>query len=373
MLAAALAWEAVLDGTDRERAVALARFALDRDRLWEVDDGLFWIVAAVVRMLADDDLGDFWARARAQAHRRGSLFAVMSTSLWAGFWHRRRGEIDDALGLVAAALDQIHMWGGDSGVGEPHIRAVEIGCHLDRGDLGAARQAADAGLAGPRVGDAGRVLHLEIARVLVAEERHAEVLAWLDTTQAPVPIANPVHNPWRGIRAAALHGLGRTPEAVELVAEEVALLRRWGAPTYLGPALRLQGELLDSAGVDRLREAVAVLTPTGAAVELARARCALGSSPAVPDAEAVPLLQAAGEAAEAAGAMGVRDDARAALRRRGAPTGNPGGHVRRLSDTERRILDLAAAGLAVHEVAQQMFLTPGTVRAVLESSPEPSR
>jgi len=27
----------------------------------------------------------------------------------------------------------------------------------------------------------------------------------------------------------------------------------------------------------------------------------------------------------------------------------------------------------VHEVAQQMFLTPATVRAVLESSPEPSR
>src|SRR3712207_8356586 len=45
------------------------------DRLWEVDSGLFWIVAAVVRVLADDELGTFWDRARAASHERGSVFA----------------------------------------------------------------------------------------------------------------------------------------------------------------------------------------------------------------------------------------------------------------------------------------------------------
>ena len=46
MLAATLAFETMIDGADRDRAVALARFALDGDRLWSVDNGLFWVVAA---------------------------------------------------------------------------------------------------------------------------------------------------------------------------------------------------------------------------------------------------------------------------------------------------------------------------------------
>ena len=143
MLAATLAFEAMVDGADRERAVALARFSLDGDRLWAVDNGLFWVVAANVRMLADDDLGDFWARARAQAHARGSLFMALSTSVWEGYWRWRRGELDEALACLTAALDQDRMWGG-SGIGEPYTRSFQIGCHLDRGDVAAARRVADA-------------------------------------------------------------------------------------------------------------------------------------------------------------------------------------------------------------------------------------
>jgi DNA-binding SARP family transcriptional activator len=370
MLAAALASEAALYQMDRDRAIALARFALDRDRLWLVDNGLFWVVAAIVRMVADDDLGDFWHRAREHAHQKGSLFAVMSTNVWQGFWHWRRGELDEALACVVAALDQDRMWGG-AGIAEPYIRSVEISCHLDRGDLAAARRAADEALADPALGEGARLLRLDIARLLVAEGRHADALATLEALPTPSSVANPARDPWRGIRAAALHGLGRAPEALALVADEVALLRRWGAPTYLGAALRLHGELLGRDGADQLREAVAVLTPTHAVVELARARCALGSSPEVADSEAVPVLRAASEAAHAAGALGVRDRARAALRERGQPTDPRCDHVKRLSDTERRILDLTAAGLAVRDVAQQLYLTPGTVQAVLEADLEP--
>jgi DNA-binding SARP family transcriptional activator/tetratricopeptide (TPR) repeat protein len=369
MLAAALACEAALYEMDRDRAIALARFALYRDRLWLVDNGLFWVVAAIVRMVADDDLGDFWHRARAHAHQKGSLFAVMSTNVWQGFWHWRRGELDEALACVVAALDQDRMWGG-AGIAEPYIRSVEISCHLDRGDLAAARRAADEALAGPGLGEGARLLRLDVGRLLVAEGRHADALATLATLPTPSSVANPARDPWRGVRAAALHGLGRAPEALALVADEVALLRRWGAPTYLGAALRLQGELLGRDGVDQLREAVAVLTPTDAVVELARARCALGRAREVADTEAVPLLLAASEAACGVGARGVRDRAGAALRERGRPI-DACGVERRLSDTERRILDLTAEGRSVREVAQQLFLTPGTVQAVLEASPEP--
>ncbi|MGK5173307.1 BTAD domain-containing putative transcriptional regulator, partial [Geodermatophilus sp. CPCC 205761] len=289
MLAAALAFETTVDGTDRERAVALARRALDGDRLRRADDGLFWVVAATVRMLADDDLGDFWDRARAEAHARGSLFAALSTSLWQGFWHWRRGELDEALACLGVAHEQDRMWGG-SGVGELYTHAFTIGCLLDRGDVAAARRAADAAFAGPVAGEGARLLHHAAARLLVAEGRHAQALDALDAAPAPIPIPNPVWNPWRSIAASALAGLGRTDEAVALVEDEVRRLRRWGAPTYLGAALRQLGVLEGPDGVPTLRAAVETLAPTSAAVELARARCALGGRPEVPDAEAGPLL-----------------------------------------------------------------------------------
>jgi DNA-binding SARP family transcriptional activator len=362
MLATALAWEEVLDGVDRARAVALARFALDG--LSAVDDGLFWPVAALVRILADDDPGpDFWRRERAAAHARGSVFAALATSVWQGFWHWRRGELDEALACVRVARDHERLWRG-TGVGEQYARAHEIGCHLDRGDLAAARRAADAPPAGPAAGEGLRVLRLEVARLLVAEGRYDEALAALPP---PAPVANPARNPWRGVAAEALHGLRRDEEALALAAEEVALLRRWGAPSALGAALRRHGELLGTAGVPQLREAVALLGPTAAAVELARARCALGA--VLPDDEAVPLLEAAAEVGHARGAPGVRDRARAELRRRGRPVDPRCDAVRRISDTERRILDLTAAGLGVREVAQRLLLTPGTVVSVLESPP----
>jgi hypothetical protein len=181
-----------------------------------------------------------------------------------------------------------------------------------------------------------------------------------------VPVPNPVWNPWRSTAALALQGLGRTEEAVAIVEEEVRLLRRWGAPSFLGGALRLLGELRGPEGMPELRESVALLESTSAAVDLARARCSLGSRPETPDDEAVPLLVAAIDAAHAVGAVRLRERARAALAARGCPDDGHRDTVRPVSVTERRIHELAAAGLGIREVAQQLFLTPGTVQAVLE-------
>ncbi|MFP5372961.1 MAG: BTAD domain-containing putative transcriptional regulator, partial [Actinomycetes bacterium] len=367
MLAASLAFEAMVDGTDRQRAVALARFSLEGDRLWTVDTGLFWVVAATVRMLSDDDLGDFWVRARAQAHARGSLFMALSTSIWEGYWRWRRGELDEALACLTAALDQDRMWGG-SGIGEPYTRSFQIGCHLDRGDVAAARRVADAALAGPALGEGGRLMGHAVARLLAVEGRPAEALAALDAIPLPVPVRNPVWNPWLTTAAIALDRLGRTDEAQTLMQEEVARLRRWGAPSYLGTALCRLGKLRGEDGLPDMREAVEVLTPTYAAVELARARCMLGSRAQVPDEEAVPLLRAALDTALDRGASGIQRRARAALARRGCPDVSGRDAKRGPTSTERRILELAAAGHGIRDIAQQLFLTPGTVQAALESA-----
>jgi DNA-binding NarL/FixJ family response regulator len=315
-------------------------------------------------MVADDDLSDFWIRARAMAHARGSLFAAMSTSVWEGCWHWRCGDLTEALSHAGVALDQDRMWGG-SGVGRTYTRWFQIGALLDQGDLVAAREVADAASAEPAAGEGLRLLRQAFARLLVAEGRYAEALPVLDETVAATRIANPAWDPWRSIKAEALHGLGRMTAAMSLMEEEVVLLRRWGAPSYLGRGLRLLGELQDSGGEQLLREAVSLLEGSAAAIELARARCALGRSPAVPDAEAVALLRAAAEAADARGAVAVCEQARTALLQRGHRADPRPDAARSLSSTERSILGLAAEGLSVNEVAQRLLLTPGIVRAAL--------
>ncbi|WP_409328981.1 BTAD domain-containing putative transcriptional regulator [Trujillonella humicola] len=366
MLAATVGFEAMLQGRDRGRAVALARAALDGDRLWEVDNGLLWVAAAVTRIVADDDIGDFWQRARAFAHRRGSVFAVHAVNLWEGFWRWRRGELDEALASLRVASDQGRIW-GDGRIGNSYTCAFAVACHLDRGDPSAARRAADAGLAAPHPGEGGRLLEHAVARLLVAEGRFEEALAAVVRIPAPVPVPNPVWHPWRSTGALALAGLGRPAEAVTLVEEEVRRLREWGAPGPLGAGLSLLGRLRGAAALPDLRAAVGLLETTTATVDLARARCALASRPELPDEEARPLLRAAAEGAAATGAAGLADRVRAALAARGLPDETPA-ECHRVSATERRILDLAATGLGAREIAERLFLEPGTVHGVLEAA-----
>lgn len=366
MLAASLSAETMLGGRDRRRAVELAQAALDGDRLWKVDNGLLWVVAAVTRMVADDDLTDFWCRARSEAHARGSLFAALATNLWEGFWRWRRGELSEALACVRAAEEQDRMWQG-SGLGAGFIHAMLVGIHVDRGDRTAARQVASAAAHRPMMGEGLRHLQHSTARLFLAEGRYEDALTVLEPDVVPLRVENPVWEPRRGLRAAALRGLGRVGEAVESAEDEVASLRRWGAPGSLGAGLRLLGEIRGRDGQEQLREAVALLEPTTAALERARARHALACHPDVPDGEAVPLLKAALAEAHECGAAGLRASVRLALASRGqAP---PAAAVTpALSATERRVLDLTAAGLDVHEVAQTLFLTPGSVRSALDQT-----
>jgi DNA-binding SARP family transcriptional activator/tetratricopeptide (TPR) repeat protein/DNA-binding CsgD family transcriptional regulator len=364
MLAAALAWEHAMAGQDRQRTVELARYALGHDRLLAVDTGLFWVVAANALLLADADVGDFWERARAHAHRTGSLFGAMSVSLWRGWHEWRRGELDEALHSLTESTEQQRMWRGE--IGYAYIAAFGASAQLDRGDLRAARRWLDGAVGYDNGGEGSRLLREVSARALLEEGRPERALRSLDAVVDPLRIANPAWAPWRGIRATALHALGRTGEAVELFEEEVAALRRWGAPTALGRSLRLVGEVTGAAGAAALREAVELLAGTSAAVELARARLSLGRSPDVPDEEAATLLEQAADGAAACGAEAVLHDALDELRERGRSLDLGCRRRAAVSRTELRVADLAAQGLSEHEVAQRLFLTPGTVHAVLE-------
>jgi ATP/maltotriose-dependent transcriptional regulator MalT len=205
------------------------------------------------------------------------------------------------------------------------------------------------------------------ARLLVEQGRASEALDELTTPVDYPQVANPAWAPWRGLMAQALTSLGRRDEAVALVQEEVSLLRAWGAPTSLGRSLRLLGELRGAAGTADLREAVEVLSGTCAVLEGARAQLALGRSDGAARTEAVPLLQAALATARSCGARAVVRDTTSALGQLGETT-EADDPPTRVTSRQRRVADLAATGLDVNEVAQRLFLTPGTVRAELEST-----
>jgi DNA-binding SARP family transcriptional activator/tetratricopeptide (TPR) repeat protein len=381
MLAATLSYERLLDGRDRPGTIELARFALEGDRLLEVDNGLFWVFAATVLLVADGDLPTpraaaqppgaglraFWERARQRAHARGSVFAAMSANLWRGFTRWRFGALGDALESLAEAREQNAMW-GDSPVGATYVAAFTAGVHLDRGDRAAARRIIDGAAGLPPVGEGTRLLHESGARLLLAEGRPHEALEVLDGAAEPLGIRNPAWSGWRSLRAGALAAVGAADDAVALVEEEIALLRAWGAPTALGASLRLLGEL---RGDDApLREAVDQLAGSWASLELARARLALGRSAGLDHADAVPLLLLALDGARTCGAGGVAADAVAALVQRGAealPSGDP---ETQATERDRRILELSEAGLGLIEVAQELGVAPGTVRSVLAPQDE---
>ncbi|WP_344293440.1 BTAD domain-containing putative transcriptional regulator [Agromyces neolithicus] len=365
MLAAVLGYERLRDGVDRDRAVELCRFALVGDRLLAVDYGLLWIVAAAVLLLADEDLGDFWDRAMARAHANGGLFTALSVNLWRGYMQWRYGRLDDALQSLEDATEQQNMW-GISDATATYAAAFTLGVMVDRGDLRAAEEGLEAARGLPWVGEGGRLLHDAAARLFLEQNRPTAALDELASAGIP-EVVNPAWAPWRGLKARALAALGRVDEAALLLDEEVAILRRWGAPSALGSSLRLRGELRGPDGTADLREAVELLAGSRSVLEAARARLELVRSPHVGDAEAVRLLESALDGARACGARSLVRDVVAALSRLGrevdaadAPEG--------LTSRQRRVAALFAAGLDVDEIAQRLFLARGSVLAVLEST-----
>ena len=368
MLAADLAWETFIDGRDRPRAVELARFALADGRLLEVDIGLLWVVAAMVQQMADEDVAEFWDRALAQAHARGSLFATLSVHLWRGWMLWRQGDLPEALHSLQTANEQSVMWGMPT-VGTAYGHASIVGVLLDMGDLATARAYLDRVVDDPRIGDGARLVLEAEGQLLVAEGRHGEALARFDQAARDVRavVRNPMWAPWRSYRAVAVAGLGQLDEAVDLVREEVALAREWGAPSLLGATLRRLGTLLGRRGDEaepELREAVAVLGPSLARLECARAELELARVlPASGERE--ELLRSALSGALSCGSPGLYRAAAGLLRAAGVDVPAEAGEAVVVTSSERRMAELAAAGASHREIAQALFLTPHLVDRAL--------
>ena len=171
--------------------------------------------------------------------------------------------------------------------------------------------------------------------------------------------------PWRSEAGLAAQRLGRHEEARSLIADELALAERFGAPRAIGVARRAAGLLeRGDAAVERLRSAVEPLAACGARVEQARTLIELGAAirRAGRATEARGTLREALVLAEAVGATALARRAREELRLAGgrAPAHvDPSGDG--LTPSERRIAELAGAGQTNRQIADALFITAKSV------------
>ncbi|MET7475982.1 BTAD domain-containing putative transcriptional regulator [Streptomyces sp. NPDC005648] len=287
MLAANLARESASDGSDRIRAVELARFAVADGVLQATGEEMLWYTAGIVLHLADEEVGELWDAAVARAVERGSLFSVLATHLWRGFTQWNHGALDAARRSLETAVGQSEIWG--LAPGAPQGRTFLTAVLLDLGDTAGARACLERMRGWIRGAEGRRLLGESEARVLTAEGRHEEALAALDEVRHLQPaVANPAWWPWSLLRVRALTGAGRVTEALTLAEEQLKVAQGWGAPSTLGRLLRITGELRGPDGEPELREAVTLLAHGPARLEYARALHALAAH--APREEATALL-----------------------------------------------------------------------------------
>src|SRR5262249_15231001 len=154
--------------------------------------------------------------------------------------------------------------------------------------------------------------------------------------------------------------LGDTDEARRLSQEELQLARAFGAPRTIGVALRAAG-LVEGGqqGEAMLREAIELLSGPDTRLEQARVLTDLGAilGRSTRRRDPRPLRRQALDTAPHPGAHPLAGRAEIELRATGAkPRRVRLSGLEALTASERRIAELAAAGLTNREIAQTLFV-----------------
>lgn len=372
MLAAMAAWEAVCTDGTAEECAEIALAALEGGTLKGADAALIPFAAIVALVVTDrPEVVGVWADFRADAHRRGSLLSASSIDLWHGFSHLRRGDLVAAEESLRNAEEEFSLWGHD-----PYANANSSSFMADvlreRGRLDeAARWLEQVEAVRPSTHATGIWLGARLA-LLTAQGAAEEALQAADELAAHcAAMPDPARLWWRSLKAQALDLLDRREEGIQLAREELRVTRAFGAPWSLGRTLRVLGTLEREQGLDTLREAVDVLEGSTARLEHAKAVGALGAGlrRARKPTEAREHLRRALELASACGADGLAANVRAELHSAGArPRRDALGGVQSLTPSERRVVDLAAAGRSNREIAQELYVTPKTVEVHLSNA-----
>jgi DNA-binding CsgD family transcriptional regulator len=373
MVEAMAAYSWMLQAGPAEDCARLALRSLDGGVLIDHDDTFFVVAAQAVLVAADrEEAMPNWDAVRAAAHRKGSLFSALGLHLWYGWTLLARGDLEEAERQIRLAMEENQAWGIVAGPGAAYPFGVLARVLVERGKLEEAERLLQASppVQGTTDGE-NNVRHARVELALARGDAQAALEAAEDYAQHGAYVPNPAHHPWRHCKVLALDRAGRTDEAVALGEEDLEFARRFGAPRALGRALRSLGEARREEGLEQLEEAVAVLAPSPAKLEHAKALAAIGGALRryrKPSEAREPLRQAL-ELATACGAGPLADRARSELYASGArPRSEALSGVEALTPSERRVAELAAAGDSNKDIAQSLYVTPKTVEVHLSSA-----
>lgn len=358
--AAAGAWGAALwdPGDEREilavRAIALAmtgdpEASRTARRALDGPPASGWALAAAAYVLSFTDDPD-----EASVH----LAAALRSGPWSrAFALALRSFVRIAAGdLGGAAADASTAIGERAGADPVAMARVALALvHARRGDADGAEALLDEVMSVPPLAHP----HLLVTRAEVAELRGCvdEALTLLAECAA---LPGAVLVPW-WLDAACLHGPG--DEARDLVAVGRDLAHRWATPTFRGLAALATGVAED----DRAALAAAAATLDTAPWYLARARLLLAGAHlrAGDRVAARKEFRAAADVSTTHGFRALGTRAREGLLAAGGRVHARAAGV--LTDGERRVAELAAAGVSNREIAETLLIALRTVEIHLTS------
>lgn len=300
------AWEAVSRGMDVGLAGSLARFALGSPAV----SILCRIVASVALSFTDDLAGGIAGldAALAAARDRGLPAVAAYALVLRARVNLRRGHYREAAADLALAAAQRPNWHPQH---RPMVIATEMLVSLGLGLLDQAREL-DASVPdsewGPGFTWTGFLYASGVVALRAGDlDRAIERLEEAGRRWRPGQTPNPAVLPWRTFAAVAWSARGNAERAAELCHEELALVRRWGAPS---PIARTQLVCAKVLGDRRhLTEAVELLRDSP--VTTLRATALLDLAETVDPSQAETLVREAAHLSSRAGAVELVDRARA--------------------------------------------------------------
>jgi DNA-binding CsgD family transcriptional regulator len=372
---ATLALDEVMNLGSAASAIDLAQRALAADLPLEPHRGENWAIVALVALAASDSL-DAAQRGvdelLAHARKRGAALTVASVSGLRARLACRRGDLTAAQADAHAALEIAPDLLGAEYVGLAVAAAVLAGLDRDESPASLRRLIDGTGIRydtdfipSSQLRYASGVLHAALGD-------HAAAIEELRGCACEDPAfggENPAMLPWRSAAALSLGMLARVDEARDLAADEVRRAESFGAARAIGIALRAQALVGPAAErADGLTAALEVLAASPARLEHARVLVDVGATCRAAGqrtAAREPLLEGLALAARC-GARTLERRAKAELAAIGVrPRTTDHTGVDSLTPSERRVVELAAAGGTNREIAQTLFVTEKTVETHL--------
>jgi ATP/maltotriose-dependent transcriptional regulator MalT len=373
LLAGVLAWR----GEERAAVLALLDHALDQDRLIaRVDsDPLMAAQALFAPVILDDPerseaLAD---QLLALSQSRGSVIGLMIAASLRAAVRTRRGDLVGAETELRAVIEIAMEYGMAFAV--PSALYFGADALIERPELADVAALTDTIALAPDFARtaSGAILREVRGRLALAQAdfgtARAELQAAAGTYEA-LHLLSP-GTCWRS--ALALATAAEDPgQARQLAASELANAQRAGQPRAAGIALRTRGMLEGGKrGLGDLSEAAEVLASSGARLEHARVLIELGAAlrRANQRTAARTPLRTGLDLAHRCGAVRLAQRARdelltaGARPRRAVLTG-----LEALTASERRVAELAAAGMSNPEIAQALFVTLSTVEGHLRQA-----